>query len=161
MKNVYSVFRFSPPAVGFATLANPGNSLFGGSVPKSNGTTIAEGGNNVQPLVSSGPGTPAPAPVALVSSSSVLTSASPTTSPSVPSPPSAPLVTPTVLAAVPPAGAGSSSSSSIDCKHLFSQVYSVPLSHHSQNRHSIGKQATKRSHQCHCRQPQKRSPIPQ
>lgn len=46
LKNVYSVFRFSPAAVGFAIPANPGNVLQSGYVPTGNGTTVQQGGNS-------------------------------------------------------------------------------------------------------------------
>lgn len=46
LKNVYSVFRFTPAAVGFATPANPGNVLQSGYVPTGNGTTVQQGGNS-------------------------------------------------------------------------------------------------------------------
>lgn len=45
LKNVYSVFRFSPSAVGFAQLANPA-AFQQGNVPVGNAKTIAQAGNN-------------------------------------------------------------------------------------------------------------------
>lgn len=45
VKNVYSIFQFSPPAIGFATLANPAQ-LLNGIIPTSNATSIADGGNS-------------------------------------------------------------------------------------------------------------------
>lgn len=45
LKNVYSVFRFNPSSIGFATLSDP-NQLLQGYVPVGNGTSVANGANN-------------------------------------------------------------------------------------------------------------------
>lgn len=45
MKNVYSIFRFSPNSIGFAALATSSH-LQAGYVPVGNGTNIAHGANS-------------------------------------------------------------------------------------------------------------------
>lgn len=52
VKNVYSAFQFTPPSVGFAQLANPGQ-LKSGYVPLGTGITVGGGGNIIV-----GPGAP-------------------------------------------------------------------------------------------------------
>lgn len=48
LKNVYAVYNFALPAVGFATLSNP-FALQVGYVPYSNGTQVRNGGNSTAP----------------------------------------------------------------------------------------------------------------
>lgn len=48
LKNVYAVYNFALPAVGFATLSNP-HGLQLGYVPVSNGTQVQNGGNATTP----------------------------------------------------------------------------------------------------------------
>lgn len=65
LKNVYSVFRFDPPSIGFAQLNNPA-AISQGDVPVGNAEKIGQAGNNnnAPTLGASTFAAPAPAVVA-------------------------------------------------------------------------------------------------